>query len=442
VPGTAALNVTGHAQVDSISCPAAGDCAAGGLYNDASHVNQAFVVGEGHGKWGKAKELPGTAALNVGGQAYVQNISCAAPGYCSATGSFIDGSARVQTFVAGESKGTWGKAVPAPGLAALNAGGQANPSSLSCAAKGACSAGGAYKDVSGHTQAFVISESGGHWSKAIEVPGTAALNTGSSALVTAVSCTSAGNCSAGGYYTDALARIEPFVVSEVSGHWGKAREVPRSSTLNTGGKAEILALSCSSPGNCSAGGYFTTASHHQEALIVQEMRGTWGNAIEVPGSAKLNTGNRAVVESLSCAKAADCSAVGYFQDTVGQQAFVVNQKYGRWSAAGAIPGLAKLNKRDFAAAASVSCSSALNCTAGGFYFDASNHQHAFVATKLNGRWGTAIPIPGLAALDKGFDGYVYSVSCASAGNCGVGGFYKDGGGHIQAFVVNETARRK
>src|SRR5260370_1457772 len=89
-----------------------------------------------------------------------------------------------------------------------------------------------------------------------------------------------------------------------------------------------------------------------------------------------------------------------------------------------------------------SCLSALNCSAGGFYFDASIHQHAFVVTKLNGRWGTAIPIPGLAALDKGFDGYVYSVSCASARNCGAGGIYKDGGGHIQAFIRNATSRRK
>jgi hypothetical protein len=92
VPGTATLNVTGQAQVHSISRPAAGNCAAGGFYDDASHVDQAFVAGESHGKWGKAKELPGTAALNVGGQAYVENISCAAPGYCSATGSFSDGS--------------------------------------------------------------------------------------------------------------------------------------------------------------------------------------------------------------------------------------------------------------------------------------------------------------------------------------------------------------
>ena len=442
VPGTAALNVSGQAQVRALSCPAAGACTAGGFYDDASHVNQAFVVGERRGKWGKAKELPGTAALNLGGQAYVETLSCAAPGYCSAAGSYIDGSARVQAFVAGESRGTWGKAVSAPGLAALNAGGNATPMSISCPARGACTAGGTYVDGSAHGQAFVISQSKGHWSNAAEVRGIASLNTGGSAVLNAVSCTSAGNCSAGGYYTDALARIEPFVVTRTRGHWGKATEVPGSGALNTGGKAEILSLSCSSPGNCSAGGYFMTASHHQEALIVLEKKGAWGKAMEVPGSAKLNTGNRAIIESVSCAKSADCSAVGYFQDAVGQQAFVVSQRRGRWGTAAKVPGLSKLNKRDFADATSVSCPAAGSCSAGGFYFDASNHQHAFVVTKLNGRWGTAIPIPGLAALDKGFDGYVVSVACASAGNCSAGGNYKDGAGRIQAFLVNESARRK
>ena len=60
--------------------------------------------------------------------------------------------------------------------------------------------------------------SGGAWGTAIEVPGTAALNTGGNAAVQAVSCPSAGNCSAGGYYN---VGAEVFVVSEVNGTWAR-----------------------------------------------------------------------------------------------------------------------------------------------------------------------------------------------------------------------------
>ena len=62
--------------------------------------------------------------------------------------------------------------------------------------------------------------------------------------------------------------------------------------------------------------------------------------------------------------------------------------------------------------------------------------------ELNRRWGSAIEIPGSAALNKGGNETVYSVACASAGSCAAGGVYRDGAGHDQAFLVNETARRR
>jgi hypothetical protein len=57
----------------------------------------------------------------------------------------------------GEAKGIWGTAEPVPGLAALNTRGDATISSVSCTAAGECSAGGFYIDASG-TQGFVVKE--------------------------------------------------------------------------------------------------------------------------------------------------------------------------------------------------------------------------------------------------------------------------------------------
>jgi len=69
----------------------------------------------------------------------------------------------------------------------------------------------------------VVREIGGHWLKAIEVPGTAALNGGGNARVTWVSCASAGNCAAGGSYQDRSGHQQAFVVSQVNGRWRRAR---------------------------------------------------------------------------------------------------------------------------------------------------------------------------------------------------------------------------
>src|SRR5215468_1915456 len=121
--------------------------------------------------------------------------------------------------------GTWGSAEGVPGLAALNQGGYSPVTSVSCASAGNCSAGGEYKDGSGRFHAFVVSQINGTWHKAEQVPGTAALNQGKNASVTSVSCASAGNCAAGGYYADVAGVSQAFVVSQANGTWQQAKQV-------------------------------------------------------------------------------------------------------------------------------------------------------------------------------------------------------------------------
>jgi len=72
--------------------------------------------------------------------------------------------------VAVERHGRWRKAIEVPGLGALNKGGLASVSSVSCASAGNCAAGGNY-GAPGHQQGFVVSQRHGRWGKAIEVPG-------------------------------------------------------------------------------------------------------------------------------------------------------------------------------------------------------------------------------------------------------------------------------
>ena len=164
--------------------------------------------------------------------------------------------------------------------------------------------------------------SGGTWGTAIEVPGTATLNT-SRAEIQSVSCGSAGNCSAGGGYTDSSGHFQAFVVSQVNGKWGTAKEV--AAALNTSGSAEINSVSCASAGNCSAGGQLDSSGHVQ-AFVVSQVNGTWGKAKEVPGTAALSTGGGAATNSVSCATAGNCSAGGYYTDSSGHgQAFVASQ---------------------------------------------------------------------------------------------------------------------
>ena len=159
VPGLAALN-KGNAGLDSVSCGTAGSCSAGGLYTACSAPKgntraQAFVVSQHNGSWGRARRVPGLAVLNTRGDAVLHEVSCGAAGSCSAGGFYTDGSGHGQAFVVSQHNGTWNHAEEVPGTAALNAGGDAVTSSVSCASAGSCSAVGSYKDRSGHHQAFI-----------------------------------------------------------------------------------------------------------------------------------------------------------------------------------------------------------------------------------------------------------------------------------------------
>ena len=209
VAGSAMLTGGRFGSVNSVSCGAPGECAAGGSYKDGPDFDsQAFVVNETNGVWGKAIEVPGTARPNADDYAKVDSVSCAAAGECAAGGSYINRTGARQAFVVSETNGSWGKAIEVPGTATLNKGGFAELDSVSCVAAGECAAGGSYTNRTGAREAFVVSETNGGWGKAIKVPGTAAVNTGGKAEVNSVSCAASGECIAGGYYTDTYRRTE------------------------------------------------------------------------------------------------------------------------------------------------------------------------------------------------------------------------------------------
>jgi hypothetical protein len=435
VPGLAALNKGGYAAITSVSCASPGNCSAGGYYTGGTGKTQAFAVDETGGTWGTPKEI--AAALNKGGDGEILSVSCASPGNCSAGGYYANGRNNRLAFAVDETGGTWG--TPKEVAAALNKGGGAQISSVSCASAGNCGAGGYYAGPAGTQHAFVVSEANGTWGTAAKVTGTTMPDVRLISAVTSVSCPSAGNCSAGGEAPNYSAPSwdQAFVAGETNGVWGTAEEPPGVTAPNQAG---INTLSCASAGNCSAGGIYETQSTPgpvNQAFVVDETDGTLGTAQEV--AVAVNKGGDAAINSLSCASAGNCSAGGYYEGSRKTQAFVIAETDGTWGKVDRVPGTAALNTGRTAAVSSVSCRSAGNCSAGGTYTDSSHAIQVFVVDQTNGTWGTAEEVPGTAALNKSGRAAINSLSCASAGNCSAGGYYSDGSGKQQAFVVSSTA---
>jgi hypothetical protein len=386
------------------------------------------------GTWGKAEPVPGLAALNTGGSARIVVLSCASPGNCGALGTYTDRSFNQHAFVASEKNGTWARATQIAGVTALDMADGGFPA-LSCRSPGNCTAGGVDTDTSGNQQAFVASEKNGTWGTAAQIPGLAALGPAGNVLQ-ALSCGSPGNCSAGGEYTDASGRRQAFVASEKNGTWERAQQVGGTAVSNNG-SASTGAVSCTSPRYCIAGGVST--AYAGGAFVVAERNGTWGRAEAVSGITALSTGGG--ITALSCASVGNCSAGGVMAgngsgDLGDFVPFLVTETNGTWGAAQKIQDAA-IYLGDVSTIASVSCAWAGHCAAGGRYMDGRECcDQTFVVTQTHGTWGTAGEVPGIGAPSNQ-DAAVTSVSCVPSGGCAAGGYWQDPSFRYHAIVTSE-----
>jgi hypothetical protein len=450
IPGLAALAKGGHSGVSAASCASPGNCVADGTYLDGKKHSQVFVADERNGHWGNAIEVPGLGALNKGDAGGLDGedvfVSCAPKVNlnCAAAGAYQDSTGKAHLFVADEENRHWGNAIEIPNLGHLNSG-DAAVFALACGSAGICTVGGYYdgpgKGNGEHSQGFIADEKGGRWGNARAVPGLAALNTGQSGEADSVSCPTGGNCTVVGSYSDAKLISHSFAADEKNGIWGPAREIPGTQGLSN---SAPVAVSCASAGNCSATGAFLDGHGKDEVFVAAESGGMWRPAAAkpLPHFAALNTGRKAGgavgAMAISCRSAGGCATTGIYLAGPAARSYVADEKDGTWRNAAGVTGFAAFSKATEADVQSLSCGAMGFCSSGGFYIDSNDRGSAFLVSENAGTWGKAIAVPGLAALNKGQSAIVSATSCAAANQCLAGGTYTTTGNHSAAFVVSQS----
>lgn len=388
------------------------------------------------GVWQSAFELPGAASLDVNANGQVNAVSCTSMGNCVAGGNYGAASG-TEPLLAVEHDGAWGMAFEAPGASAL---GGSNPAigDVDCTAPGDCTAAGSWTNGAGQQDVFVMDETNGSWGDAGEIPGIHMLATSLGAYLGSLSCAAPGDCAVGGEYLDGSGHGQAWVDGETDGVWGDAIEVPGTASLNAGNGAGVNTISCGAPGECSTAGQYLDGSANTQVFVDND---PWNAAIEAPGTGGLNAGGNASIYAISCPAVGDCSAGGYYT-TAGlhRRAFVVDETSGTWGDAVDVPGVDALDVDGYGSVDALSCPSAGNCTAGGVFEDATHHLQAFAANQVQGTWQPAVELPAFSSLDVDGGGQVNALSCAAPGTCAVGGSYTDGSGATQAFVDLETDR--
>jgi hypothetical protein len=322
--------------------------------------------------------------------------------------------------------------------------------SVSCPSAGNCSAVGSYVDSFGDRQGLLLTETAGKWGVGLEalLPGNLATSAG--VELSAVACASAGNCTAVGHYGE-----NGLLLSETDGNWAPGAEaVLPANARSSDQSVDLTSVSCPSAGNCSAVGSYLDSAPNFQGLLLNEAGGKWSTGVEVslPGDNQ-GIGN-AFLDSVSCASAGDCTAVGYYEAPSPindlSRGLLVSETAGTWAAGVEAPlpanAAADITTSDVD---SVSCASPGDCTAVGIYGDNSDTMEGLLLTETDGSWATGVEalLPandaegGLGSSFVFYGGSVLplsSVSCAAPGDCTAVGSYPDSSGNTQGLLLNQT----
>jgi uncharacterized protein YjbI with pentapeptide repeats len=265
--------------------------------------------------------LPAGVVLDPGSSPAVSlaSVSCASAGNCTAVGEYDESSGDSQGLLLTETAGTWAAGVEAPLPAGAAANPEVNLASLSCASAGNCTAVGSYTDSSGGTQALALTETAGTWAAGVEAPLPAGAAANPEASLFSVSCPSPGNCAAGGSYVDnsgptvdSSGHTQVVLLTETAGTWAAAEAAPPAGGLaNPFFPLLTMGVSCASAGNCTAVASYNLGTNNVQPVVLTETAGTWAAGVQVPTPAGSTFGR---LFSVSCASAGECTAVGYYGD--------------------------------------------------------------------------------------------------------------------------------
>src|SRR5439155_53043 len=146
------------------------------------------------------------------------------------------------------------------------------PPSVSCPPAGNGGPVGWYAAGAGHGQGVVLSESAGAWAAGVEATPPAGAATNPVVNPDSVSCASAGNCSAVGSYNDGSGHFQGLLLTESAGAWAAGVEATLPAGAATDPGVFLSSVSCASAGNCSAVGFYTDSSGHQQGLLLSTLR--------------------------------------------------------------------------------------------------------------------------------------------------------------------------
>lgn len=425
----------------SVSCPSPRDCSAVGSYTDTAGYEQGLLLTETDGSWARGIEpsLPDPSGSPSNREVNLASVSCPSPGNCSAVGTYTNDFSTWRLILLNETDGAWAAPINAslPANAGAEEGGADanNNYSISCPSAGNCSAVGFYWDSSGGREGLLLRESDGTWQPGIEASPPADAATNPNVVLNDVSCPSAGNCVAVGEYADGTSNVnnQGIVFTETNGSWAPGVEASLPANADTAnGEMVLFSVSCGSAGNCAAVGGYSDSSDAVHPLLLDEANGVWATGVEAQlpaNAAPIVYPDGEWIDAVSCPSVGECSAYGSYIDSSKQdQGLLLSETDGTWKS-----GVEASMRSPFVfnnvSFNSLSCGTPGNCTIAG--------NGPLLVNEVAGSWEGGV-VAALPANARTSGASLYSISCSAAETCTAVGSYSDDSATEQGLIVTET----
>ncbi len=288
-------------------------------------------------------------------------------------------------------------------------------SAVSCPSAGACLAVGYHMTPNHGFSALAETWDGTSWRLVVPLqPASAAAS-----LLGSVSCTSATDCTAVGYYRNSGG------VFPLAERWNGTGWALQSPVAPAGSLATFLnGVSCMSATACMAVGTIDNSSTKSIQDLAEYWNGTtWAIQPTQAAFAKVDF----TLGAVSCTSGTDCLAVGayqsHFSSSPAYEPWAEHWNGSSWS--GNVPDLEGSAANVLTG---VSCTSATACTAIGYYENTSSLTKGLpLAERWNGA-GWTLQYPPVPLSSIGYGSHFDGVSCASATACTAVGSYNDATG--------------
>lgn len=320
-------------------------------------------------------------------------VSCSSASACTAVGDAVPvGDEAPNVSLAERWNGSAWRTQPLPRPAGATA---EQLTGVSCPSASACIAVGFF--IEGSLRPLALrwngtSEAGPVGWSLQEIPTPAGATATS---INAVSCTSASECTAIGFYLDSSFRNRALAYRWDGRNW-TIQEAP-DPTEND----QLYGISCSSATACTAVGYDIASA---AAPLIE----TWDGRAWTTQTAAIPAGSiSTTLAGVSCTSTSACTAVGTWSESLRSHTLAERWDGSRWTVQ-ATPDVEFQNRLR-----SVSCTSATACTAAG---EGSGEHELLVEQWNGGGWALqALPEPGVGTRT------LNAVSCTSSTACMTGG---------------------